>query len=394
MKNSKYQNIFNYYRGQNFKNSDGFETNYQIENNTTKAFINTLEKSKNEVTFNFLKTICNITDKNIIYELQPILDYSRPDAVITIGNQNIYIESKVAANLDLEQIKKHISGFENQTDILLVITCNENDANLLGQFSNVKFITWNSIWKYFQGITTSEIISSFLIKEFSNYLEDNNMTEFNIWKQKDFDAFLFIEEDADKERRRNVKDKFFSFLSILHNQLRNSGYYLDTAINKQGKIEKDSAYIWGNFVEKENINSPINVAHFLIKIGAVGISIGINIEGAKPTRELIKKLKQTPIQFTDICQKLNGYSIILSKRWQIQVQKYGDKQLSDIQLGQDYNKIDTQYILDKIADFQYITINIEKWISRDDKIIKTSDFIRECVNELKSLQEIYQFCTK
>lgn len=341
MKNSKYQNIFNYYRGQNFKISDELETDYQIEDNTTKAFINTLEKSVNEITFNFLKSICNIADKKIIFELQPILENSRPDAVITIGNQNIYIESKVAANLDIEQIKKHISGFENQTDILLVITCNENDVNILDQFLNVKFITWNSIWKYFQGVTTNDKISSFLIKEFSNYLEDNSLTEFNMWKQKDFDAFLFIEEDTDKERRRNVKDKFFSFMKAVHNQLFLSGLYSNTVIKMQRPIEKDTSYIWGNFVDKEYEKNKIDISHFLLKISANGLSIGINIEGKKPTTKFINKLQKKQSEFTEIGRKLNGYSIILGKRWQIQVQRYGNKQLSALQLGHDYNDTDT-----------------------------------------------------
>ncbi len=194
MKNSKYQNIFNYYRGQNLnKNSDETETDYQIEDNTTKALINTLEKSTNEVVKKFLLKLDISTDKQAIYELQPILAYSQPDAVISIGNKNIYIESKVAAKVDIEQIENHIMGFEHQDDIVLVITLRKEDKNCLLQFNidkeevveKVKFLTWNDIWKCYSGLMTYDKVSEFLINEFLNYLEDNNMTEFNIWKQKD-----------------------------------------------------------------------------------------------------------------------------------------------------------------------------------------------------------------
>ncbi|MCD4684098.1 MAG: hypothetical protein K8R86_12510 [Bacteroidales bacterium] len=392
MKNSKYQNIFNYYRGQNlYKNSDETETDYQIEDNTTKALINTLEKSTNEVVKKFLHEFGISTDKQAIYELQPTLSYSRPDAVISIGNQNIYIESKVAANLDIEQIKNHIKGFESRDDIILVITLKNEDENCLLQFNNVKFLTWNEIWKCFSNIRPNDRVSEFLINEFLNYLEDNNMTEFNIWKQKDFNAFLFIEEDKDKERRRNVKGKFSSFMEKIHGQILKDGFYPNTKINMQTKIEENTFYIWGNFVEK-GIKNSINIAHFLLRISALGISLGINIEGVIPTRRFEKKLDGASSEFTEICNQLDGYSLILSKRWQKQVQIYDNKELAEIHLGKNYNETDTQYLISKISQHDLFEINIEKLINRDAEILKSSVFEEECINELKTLRKIYYFC--
>ena len=392
MKNSKYQNIFNYYRGQNFhNNSSETETDYQIEDNTTKALINTLEKSTNKVIKKFLYELDISTEKKAIYELQPTLSNSRPDAVITIGNQNIYIESKVAANLDIEQIKNHISGFENRDDIILVVTLKKEDKNCLLRFNNVKFLTWNDIWKLFSKIRTNDRVSEFLINEFLNYLEDNNMTEFNIWKQKDFDALLFIEEDKDKERRRNVKGKFSSFMEKIHGQILKLGFYPNTKINMQTKIEKDTSHIWGNFVEKKTKNS-IDIAHFLLSISALGISLGINIEGAKPTKKFKKKLDGASSEFTEICNQLDGYSLILSTRWQKQVQIYDNKELAEIHLGKNYNETDTQYLLSKISQHDLFGINIEKLINRDAEILKLPNFEEKCIKELMTLQKIYFFC--
>ena len=405
MKNSKYQNIFNYYRGPNLnKNSDDAEIDYQIEDNTTKALINTLEKSTKEVVKKFLLKLGISTDKQVIYELQPKLAYSQPDAVISIGNKNIYIESKVAAKVDIEQIENHIKGFENQDDIVLVITLKKEDKNCLLQFNidkekaKVKFLTWNDIWKCFSKRVIDDKVSEFLVNEFLNYLEDNNMTEFNIWKQKDFTAFLFVEEDKDKERRRNIKRKFSSFMEKIHVQILKEGLYQNTKVNMQKKIEEDTYYIWGNFVEKK-IEKSINIAHFLLKISAIGISIGINIEGAEPTRKLKKKLDRESSKFTEICQQpeLDGYSLILWKRWKRKnyVRVYDNKELAEIQLGKNYNETDTQYIMSKISQIpqhEFFEINIEKLINRDAEILKSSAFEDVCINELKTLQEIYYFC--
>ena len=393
MRNSKYQNIFNYYRGQNSdKDTDAVENDYQIEDNTTKALINTLEKSINNVTIKFLEKLGVSIKRKANYELQPKLDCSRPDAVISFGNQNIYIESKVAAKLDIQQVQNHINGFENQMDILLVITLNEKDAKLVSQLPNVIFITWNEIWKHFSEIETDDKVSSFLIDEFSNYLEGNNMTEFNTWKQEDFNAFLFIEQDSDKECRRNVKVKFSSFMKLLHKQLQNRNCYPTTKINIQTKIEEDTIYIWGNFVEKEIKNS-IDIAHFLLRISANGISIGINIEGAKPTREFTKKLNNTSQEFTNICEQLNGYSLILRKRWKTErIRIFDNKELINIYLGENYNLTDTEYLMNKISQFDLIEINIEKDINKNDKIIKSNDFIINCLEELIMLEKIYYYC--
>ena len=392
MKNSKYQNIFNYYRGPSSKkNSADTETDYQIEDNSTKALINTLEKSTDDVIKKFLHELDISTEKKVTYELQPILSYSRPDAVLSIGNKNIYIESKVAANLDIEQIKNHIRGCESPDDIILVITLKSRDRDCLTQFSNVKFLTWNEVWKCFSTIRSKDEVSEFIISEFLNYLEDNNMTKFNMWKPKDFNTFLFIDEDKDKERRRYVKGKFSSFMEKIHVQMLKDGLFPNTKINMQTKIMEDTSHIWGNFVEN-GIKSTIDIAHFLLKISAIGISLGINIEGAKPTRKLQKKISKTSSEFTKICKQLDGYSLILFNRWQKQIRTFDNKELAEIHLGRNYNETDTQYLINKMSQHDLFEIYIKKQINRDAEIIKSSAFAKECMNELKTLEKIYYFC--
>ncbi|MCF8297860.1 MAG: hypothetical protein K9J13_09980 [Saprospiraceae bacterium] len=63
----------------------------------------------------------------------------------------------------------------------------------------------------------------------------------------------------------------------------------------------------------------------------------------------------------------------------------------EINLGKNFKEIDTQYLIDKISQFEYFDINFTKTINRDDKILETSSFVNYCVNEFIKLEDLYKF---
>ncbi len=247
---NKYKNIFNYYRGPSptRKMSEEYYDK-QIEDNTTKAFINTLEYLAQPAKLKFLESLGIVTDKVKAFGLQPSFSSSKPDAVIRTAKKDYFIESKVASSLDIEQLKKHLGNIGDDGYLLAVTNRGKDAVKIKKSGLPVRHFTWNQIRQNIENINTNNPTDKFLIEQFCNYLEDNNMTDFNGFKQKDFDAFLFIEEDKDYAVRRNVKARFTSFMEQLHSELNKIKAYNNMQLRLMGTYKKDSRHIWGNFVE-------------------------------------------------------------------------------------------------------------------------------------------------
>jgi len=393
MKYNKYKNIFNYYRGQNFSKGD-FDEHYnkQIEDNTTKAFINTLEYLSVATQKEVLKKLGIVTERIKSFDLQPSFKYSRPDAVIRTHERDYFIESKVGSELIIEQLKNHLLYIGNEA-LLIVITNNAKDADKINKEGlNHKFFTWNDIWLKFNTVKTENKTDSFIINQFLNYLEDNNMCEFNGFKQKDFDAFLFIEDDYKEEARKNVKLRFSSFIDKMKIALKEESVYADIYSKVMKAVRKDTTYVWGNFVKEGKDN--IDIAHFWINISANGIDIGIQNEGANSTKQFINKLSKDAEGFTSICKKLDNYKLDLKERYQIQVQNYGIHQLATINLGNNFTINDTQYLISKIKEYKLIELTFYKHYNRDDKSLEDIGVINVFKDEFVKLADLYRFNQK
>ena len=190
--NSPYKNVFYYYRGPSNKE---IGNNRQIEDNVTKALINTLENSSVSLLCCFLG-ICGIKLYEVVsprYSLQISKEHSRPDARIQIKNhKDIYIEVKTSSDLDKDQIERHLNAIGK--DYLLCITGNQKDSIKLDEFKTerLKYISWQSIYSElvkYQKSKKGEPIENFLLSHFILLLEEINMCTFTGWKKGDFEAF-------------------------------------------------------------------------------------------------------------------------------------------------------------------------------------------------------------
>lgn len=388
---NKYKNIFNYYRGPSLSKKDS-EDYYdkQIEDNTTKAFINTLEYLSQTSKLKFLESVGIVTDKVKSFGLQPSFSSSKPDAVIRTAKKDYYIESKVSSKLDLHQLEQHLANI-GEGDVLYAITNSVRDDKIIKDSGlPVRHFTWNNIRQFIENIKTNNPTDRFLIEQFSNYLEDNNMTDFNGFKQKDFDAFLFIEEDRDFSARRNVKVRFTSFMEQLHTELVKTKAFKNMHLRLMGVFSKESRHIWGNFVEAGKKN--VEVIHFIVRITSSMIQIGIQIEGKRPTDRFIKNLKSNPQKLTKICASLNEYEIDFYERFHIRVRTYGENPLARINLGKKFTKIETDYLINKINECDNkVIFTISKLFDRDDKRLADLGVIKLFCSEIKALKDLYEF---
>ncbi|GAA0501720.1 hypothetical protein GCM10008986_31520 [Salinibacillus aidingensis] len=144
---SIYQNIFHYYRGQT-KNSSKKTQILQIENNVTKAFLNVLQHSSNELTTSFINMLDIDTNSINNYEYRyqvssPLSkittigvvvgiaenkeirkgvpkEYGIPDGAIISNNVSILIENKIGYNsfLDQKQLERHKGTFAKGQKIM------------------------------------------------------------------------------------------------------------------------------------------------------------------------------------------------------------------------------------------------------------------------------------
>src|ERR1035437_10853744 len=116
-----YQNIFYYYRGSSNKKINDIPDT-QIEDNTTKALINTLNYSDKRLLKNLLDYL-DIKYPNFDeakFDLQVYRDICKPDAAIYLDKLEIFIESKVHINLTPEQLINHLTQLSDDGYLLCI----------------------------------------------------------------------------------------------------------------------------------------------------------------------------------------------------------------------------------------------------------------------------------
>lgn len=194
-----HQNLFFYYRGPS--SSENKSTEIQVEDNTTKSLINVLEFLNSLGLDSFLNRLfqrANIPlSKVISFKLQIHGEVSRPDALVSLSSRDVFIESKVQAVLEEDQILRHLK-FLKKNDVLLIITNNRNDSEKVKEWNDprLRFLTWDDIHSVAREIFNSVkkdkklIAVRIMLKQFIDYLEVVALTEFNGFREEDFDFFV------------------------------------------------------------------------------------------------------------------------------------------------------------------------------------------------------------
>ena len=284
-----HQNIFYYYRGPSRKVEDSLHDR-QVEDNTTKALINLLEFAK-RVDFapllkHFLKLI-DVPQKQITsFRLQKHEESSRPDGVINFADNKIFIESKVAANLNLDQIFRHLESLASH-DFLLVITNDKNDCKKIKDIrdARLRYISWHDIHRICLSIR-DEIKSdkklkavSAVIEDFINYLEAIVMTEFTGFKDEDFDFWI---PPLDYHYIPILKNKLESLARSIKEELpAELDKYSYVRVGNISKSKHDERYAWVVIKKPDNRRDILNQCNFTIEISKSTLAIDVVIRNGR-----------------------------------------------------------------------------------------------------------------
>lgn len=395
-KYNPYRNIFYYYRGPSSKKEGHFDK--QLEDNTTKALINTLESSEKRLLMSLLKK-AEIDIKHldrVAYDLQVDEESSRPDALIQIDNKyDILIESKVDSPLEEYQICKHLESLSN--GYLICITPREEDKSVVQRIKkdNLRFISWKEVYLCFkeQLEKTKDEKSKFIIQEFLEYLEVANMAPFNGWNKKDFEAFLNIEDDPRRELRLRVKEKLRQYL-VEVNDLLNKEKLFDDLEPDVGNVGQDYTAIWGVLC-KPPLEDKVHKPHFSFSISSDEFSMGVLVEGKRPAYKMKKRIESERNRFLKILKNTNleGFYLLIQKRVPIRPRKYDFLEVARIYLRRDISADDVEYVIKKTGQYELFCIECGKSWKRDwdAEMLNNKSFLEESVEWMKSLQEYYEF---
>ncbi|MBI2573578.1 hypothetical protein HYV86_06960 [Candidatus Woesearchaeota archaeon] len=333
-----HQNIFFYYRG---PSSNESTQDIQVEDNTTKSLINVLEYCHNvnfhEVLRSLLQSIKVPLSSSLSFRLQIQGTGSRPDALINLNARKVFIESKVQALLDLDQLSRHLNFLE-EGDVLLVLTNHIQDYQKIQTLHDerIRFLTWSQVHNItnliYRKIKNEKKLAhvAILLNQFVEYLEVVTLTEFNGFRDDDFDFFV----DYNKYYLPILKKKMESLAESVKDCV--AGYQNVFVGNIPKIITKDTTS-WVA-IQKENVpegqsfqqcNFTLEINSSVFKITAVirnggadskNSPIGVfnqNLENSKAGLAFFKRLSQTEAK-----RNVQHKSILnISQR----VPRYGDR---------------------------------------------------------------------
>ena len=316
-----HQNIFYYYRGPSKKiDEEDYLIRYdrQIEDNTTKALINTLEISFNKISktivFDFLSLlkIKISTKKNLDFYLQVTESKSRPDAKIKAFGKNVYIETKVRSNLDICQLNRHLESIGGK-DNLVVITANDSDINIIKKINDkrLRYISFNEIYQFFTKIYDEykNSDSVLLIEHFFKYLEVISVVDFNGFNEDDFNYFI----DVDEYYSPVLKNKLRHISLLVKNKLpkKISGKYSEIRVGNLPKSHETIRGGWASIKIPEKQKYPLKHCNFTLEIDRNSFSVNAVIRDGKisdknkPLGIFYNKLKDNSTEFLRILNRID-----------------------------------------------------------------------------------------
>ena len=218
MSGSSYHNVFYYYRGPTTA-SVNEENRYhrQVEDNSTKALINTLELGGPALTRSFVRKFTGLTvtgdpafslqsgpSSPLVSEKRFLLGLSilgeidqetmtekphdgtgRVDAAIHVaGELALFIETKTVERLDGRQLYRHAKDWDIATPA--------SSSGAWSPPSDWILVTWTDVWRWAQGErkeSPEASVAHFVLDQFCDYLEILGFAPWAGFRPEDFDFF-------------------------------------------------------------------------------------------------------------------------------------------------------------------------------------------------------------
>lgn len=324
-----HQNIFFYYRGPS-KDREVSLYDFQVEDNTTKSLINILEfccqAGFEDILNSFLKAVNAPKRPVASFRLQKGLDDSRTDALIDLADYNIHIESKVRAKLDIGQIKRHLTSI-NPQDILVVITNHRHDKEELSKVGDLRlrYLDWAEVHRICIRTVGAirndkkQIAIVQLIEQFIDYMEVVVMTEFNGFKNSDFDFWV----DPNPYYVPILRKKLEALATIIKEKLpKDIG--TEYSFIKPGNIArtgKDERFAWVAIKRPKDGKDIFNQCNFTIEVSKSCLDINTVIRNGRthqlktPIGVFFNKVSNSPERFLQVIGGVKKEArIVISKR--------------------------------------------------------------------------------
>lgn len=297
-----HRNVFSYFMGASQPDHDRQK---QLEDNTTKALVNTLEHCPRNVAAAFLEWlgIPHVRRVNIVQQKASIGDErihrkserlllaivgtrpkdgdslfqrlprrsaqeSRPDAWLYGDDFVVLVESKIGdSNLDCNQMACHSQKLRP---------------------TRCKIVTWSDVHAFFIGLVgnLTDPRSRWLVEQFTQYLEWTGMTEFVGFKEEMFEFFVASERDPDTKQwvRGAVEGLGDKVLNGKGGLKRFNEFYSDKHV---GNLASDSDHYWVAFGPAENFRKR---AHQTISLYEQWLDVFVNVELLPAIKRLRKKI--------------------------------------------------------------------------------------------------------
>lgn len=424
-----HHNIFYYYRGP--KQSKQEKYDQQLEDNTTKALVNTLKHCSPALALKFLEWLGITATGKVEFEFQkptigtekirrtsqrlllglvtapekkgdtictklegPIKGDSRPDAWLYGDDFVVLIETKVGdALLELNQMRCHFRKLQSDT----------------GQPSRCQVRTWSDVHQFFVMLLYElKDKNKWLVEQFTQYLEWKGMTEFTGFEEGVFDFFVHIDKDPDTKRW--VRDimgalakKVLNGPNGLHNF--DSSFYREFHV---GNFGVEDEHYWVAFGPGDPDFK--QVAHQTISVYDYGLDVFVNVELLPAVRKLRKKLHSERRKFIEVMSGLPepfAVQVKERKKRERQPRNYDDYLIAELEGGirkpyhpGSYGLKDPQspsfgYLQMLLEKIQYPYFSVRRRISRK-RVLELSEgngdaLVNEVICLMKEFHKLVEF---
>lgn len=327
-----HHNLFYSYRG---PNTDTADRDRQLENNLTKALINTLCLGGDAVWRPFLEDLGLRAAPHARFLLQRrdlpsgsafkkrdrvLLGISTlksgwepgsglysayasvPDAWIYGDGFAVLVECKVSGDFSDDQMSSHLA--------------------CLGASSPPKFVkkTWREIRSFFRALLPKMISASsrLLVSQFVQFLEYSAVSEFTGFQPDHFHYFLMHDDD---DARRWVREQMESFAAQVQASLQASAPFYEAC--EVGVLRLADSSCWAAFGPRTPEYR--KVTHQTVSLRSDGLRVFVNTELKSATDRLKDVLRHSESEFRGALQHLHEFSpfeLVLNERIQRQASLY------------------------------------------------------------------------
>jgi hypothetical protein len=343
-----HHNLFYSYRG---PNPDDADRDRQLENNLTKALINTLSLGGEAVWRPFLdelgisdtygphfllqrrelplgaaanrrqRVLLGISKRTSVWSPNAGAETTEegvPDAWVYGDGFAVLVESKVSGGFSPAQMQAHLARLRPSE----------------GTKPKIILQTWGQIHGLFQSILANlkDSSSRLLVKQFIQFLEYSGMTGFTGFRREHFDYFIQHDDD---DARRWVREQVDSFaahvLANLHEvapfyehydvgNLKLADSYCWVAFGPRGKEKSKDKSAWKNKEYRK-------VTHQSVSLHSDGLRVFVNAE-TQPATDRVKTIlgqSTDAVAFRTALKHLHKwepFELIVEERTQVQASKY------------------------------------------------------------------------